>query len=112
MRDHRSCSRFHKEKAGDPLVRSHFSQPVSGRSAARSVCGSSEQNPGVKKDKSGPKEPPMVGLKAPLLLRDHHAGRFNLSVFSRTLDSDGYQVKAGLCVWKRGMSPVLCAVVR
>lgn len=88
-RDSRSCSCFHKEKAGDPPAWSLFSQPESGRSAARSAGGHWEQNPGVKKDKSGPKE-----------LLPHPRGwasgysatpgppcgqRFNPSVFSGTL---------------------------
>ena len=43
----------------------------------------------MRKDKCGPKEPPVDGLKVIALHQDHQAGRDFLRVsFSGTLDSD------------------------
>lgn len=87
-RDSRSCLCFHKEKAGDPLVWSHFSQPVSGRSAAWSACGHGKQSPGVKQDQCGPKEPRVEGLSITPPRQDHRVGRDLIRVsFLEHLDS-------------------------
>lgn len=111
--DSRSCSCSHKGKAGDPRAWSCFSQPVSGRSAARWVCGHWEQIPGVRKDKCGPKEPPVDGLKVIVLHQAHHAGGDFLRVsFLEPLTQTAAKSRVGLCVWPRGMGPIPWAVVR
>lgn len=70
-------------------------------------------NPAVKKDKSGPKEAPVGGLKVTVLLQDHDADRDLIRVsFLDHLTQMTTKSRADLCEYNRGTSPVLWAVVR